>query len=294
MARPTITLIKGRKMEENVSSGVADQGAEQATNSIPGAAPGETKAETMARMFRVTVDGQEREVDEKELLRGYAHAQAANKRMEDASMTRKEAEQVLRIFKENPREAFKMLGTDARKFAEQVINDELNEALLSPEQRELRDYKSKVDKYESESRNAKEEFERETMEKEFASYQENIQNEIIDVLQTAKLPQSPRTISRIAYYMEAALNAGYNVTPKDVVDQVRDDYKAEMESLLGGLSDDELENYLGANHYRRIAKSSVKGGMQLGKVDKAVNINKAPREVDGKKPTSPREYFKRR
>ena len=283
-------------MTDNVnvgSEGVAAQAANQPTNDIPGAAPGETKSETMARMFRVTVDGQEREVDEKELLRGYAHAQAANKRMEDASMTRKEAEQVLRIFKENPREAFKMLGTDARKFAEQVINDELSEALLTPEQRELRDYKSKVEKYESESRKAKEDYDREQMEAEFTKYQENIQSEIIDVLATAKLPQTQRTVSRIAYYMEAALNAGYNVTPKDVVSQVRDDYKAEMDALLGGLSDDELETYLGANHYRRIAKSTVKTGMQLGKVDKTVNTNKAPREVEGKKITSPRAYFKR-
>ena len=278
-------------MEEN--TGVAAQGAEQATNSIPGAAPGETKAETMARMFRVTVDGQEREVDEKELLRGYAHQQAAEKRMSDAAMTRKEAEQVLRIFKENPREAFKMLGTDARKFAEQVLNDDLNEALLSPQERELRDYKAKVERYESESRAAKEEYEREQMEKEFSTYQETIQSEILDVLGTAKLPQTSRTISRVAYYMEAALSAGYNVTPKDVVDQVKADYKAEMDALLGGLGDDELEQYLGANHYRRIAKSTVKTGMQLGKVDKTVNLNKPVRETSQKKPTSPREYFKR-
>ena len=281
-------------MEENVSTeGVAAQAAEQPTNNIPGAAPGETKAETMARMFRVTVDGQEREVDEKELLRGYAHAQAANKKFEEAAMTRKEAEQVLRIFKENPREAFKLLGTDARKFAEQVINDELNEALLSPQERELRDYKAKVEKFESESRRAKEEYELEQSTKEFEKYQETIQSEMLSVIAEAKLPNTSDTIRKMAYYLEAELNAGYNVTPKDVVSQVKADYQATVDQLLGGLDDDQLEDYLTSKHYRRIAKSSVKTGMQVSTAPKSVNQNKPVRESAQKKPVSPREYFKR-
>jgi hypothetical protein len=89
-------------MENVEPQGVAAQSAEQPTNSIPGAAPGETKAETMARMYKVKVDGVEQEVDEEELLRGYSHRAAADKRMNEASLSRKEAEQVIRLFKENP------------------------------------------------------------------------------------------------------------------------------------------------------------------------------------------------
>jgi hypothetical protein len=281
-------------MEENVSGGVAAQSEGQTTNTIPGAAPGETVSETMKRMYKVTVDGQDMEVDEDELRRGYAHNKAASKRMEEASMTRKEAEQVLRIFKENPREAFKMLGSDARKFAEQVINDELSEALLSPQERELRDYKSKVDKYESESRNAKEQYEREQLEASISQQAEAIQADIIGTLESAGLPKTERTVGRIVYYLQAALQAGFNVQPKDVIDQVRADYKADLNSMLGGLPEDALEAFLGADVVKRIAKSTVKTAMPIRSVDKSVNLNKAPRAVDGKKPTSPREYFKRR
>jgi hypothetical protein len=281
-------------MEENVSGGVAAQSEGQVTNTIPGAAPGETVSETMKRMYKVTVDGQDMEVDEDELRRGYAHNKAASKRMEEASMTRKEAEQVLRIFKENPKEAFKMLGSDARKFAEQIINDELSEALLSPQERELRDYKSKVDKYESESRNAKEQYEREQLESSIAQQAESIQADIIGSLESSGLPKTERTVSRMVYYMQAALQAGFNVTPKDVVDQVRADYKADLNSMLGGLPEDALEAFLGADVVKRIAKSTVKTSMPIRSVDKSVNLNKAPRASEDKRPTSPREYFKRR
>ena len=281
-------------MEENVVSGVAAQSEGQTTNTVPGATPGETVAETMKRMYQVKIDGVDTEVDEDELKRGYAHNKAASKRMEEASMTRKEAERVLRIFKENPREAFKMLGTDARKFAEQVINDELTEALLSPQDRELRDYKSKVDKYESESRNAKEQYEREQLETNIAQQAESIQADIIGSLEQGGLPKTERTVSRMVYYMQAALQAGFNVTPKDVVDQVRADYKADLNSMLGGLPEDALEAFLGADVVKRIAKSTVKTGMVNNKVDKSMNLNKAPRALEDKKAVSPREYFKRR
>ena len=262
------------------------------TNGIPGSMPGETKAETAARLYKVTVDGQDFEVDEDELRRGYAHNKAAAKRMEEASMTRKEAEQVLRIFKENPREAFKLLGTDARKFAEQVINDELNEALLSPQERELRDYKSKVEKYESESRRAKEEYERNQMETDIAKQAENIQTDIIGTLESAGLPKTERTVGRIVYYMQAALSAGYNVTPKDVVDQVRADYKSDLQSLMGGLPEDALEAFLGSDNYRKIARSTVKAAKtQPTTVPKSVNAALKPAEK--KKVLSPKDFFDR-
>ena len=267
----------------SIAANVVDQNVNQTNaNGIPGSLPGETKAETAARLYKVTVDGQEMEVDEDELRRGYAHNKAAAKRMEEASMTRKEAEQVLRIFKENPREAFKLLGTDARKFAEQVINDELNEALLSPQERELRDYKRRVEEYESESRRAKEEYDRQQLEAQIAQQAANIQTEIIGTLETAGLPKTERTVGRIVYYMQAALAAGYNVTPKDVVEQVRNDYKADIQALMGGLPEDALEAFLGQDNYRKVAKSTVKAAKGVApSVPKNVNTDRKPQE--GKK-----------
>lgn len=282
--------------DTNISSepqGIATQGANQPTNSIPGAAPGETQAETMARMYKVTVDGEEMEVDEEELRKGYAHNKAAQRRMQEAAMSRKEAEQVLRTFKENPREAFRLLGQDARAFAEQVIQDELSEALLSPQDRELRDYKRELEKYQTSEKAAREQYEREQQESEMARYTEQVQTQIVGVLDTAGLPKTERTIGRIAHYMQAAMSAGYNnVTPADVIDYVKNDYITDFKSFMGSMSEDQIKMFLGEDVVRRVAKSTVAGGMPNKTVPKSVNANRVPRET-GKKVISPREYFKR-
>lgn len=259
-------------------------------NGIPGSVAGETKAETMARLFRVNVDGQEMEVDEAELLRGYAHNKAASKRMEEAAMSKKEAAQVLRLFQENPREALKALGKDVRSFAEQIINEDLEEAMMDPRDRELRDYKRKVEEFERNSRQAQEEYEKEQAEAELNRQAASIQNEIISTLEEAKLPKTERTISRIVYYMQSALNAGYNVSPRDVIDQVKTDYKHDLNSMLGGLSEDALEAFLGNDIVRKVAKSTVKGEKKPGTVPKSVNQN-LKAKTDTKKIMSPKDFF---
>lgn len=278
-------------MEINaVAQELVESSQQPNSNGVPGSLPGETKAETVARLFKVTVDGEEMEVDENELKRGYAHNKAASKRMEEASMTRKEAEQVLRIFKDNPKEAFKLLGRDARQFAEQIINEELSEALLSPQERELRDYKRKVESYESERRQAQEQYEREVMEAEINKQAESIQADIISTLESAGLPKTERTVSRMVYYMQSALKAGYNVGPKDVIEHVRADYKYDINSLIGGLPEEALEAFLGKDLIGKVAKSTVKSGRQQV-VDKSVNLNKGQKQEE-KKVLSPRDFFK--
>jgi hypothetical protein len=261
------------------------------TNGVPGSVSGETKAETVARLYKVNVDGQEMEVDENELRRGYAHNKAASKRMEEAAYSRKEAEQVITLFKNNPKEAFRLLGGNARQFAEQIINEELQDAMLSPEQKELRHYRKQVEQHETNRRQSEEQEQQREMQAQIDQQADTIQSEIVDVLQNSGIPKTERTVSRIIYYMQSALTAGYNVTPKDVIDQVKQDYKADLNSMLGGLSDEDLEAYLGTEITRKVAKSSVKKATNMGKVSPTVN-NTVVKKDPNKKIMSPRDFFK--
>ena len=280
---------------ENAVNPIAEQVVDNLqtpnTNGIPGSIPGETKAETVQRLYKVTVDGEEMEVDEDELRRGYAHNRAASKRMEEAAMSRKEAEQVIRLFKENPRQAFQMLGSDARKFAEDVINQELRDSMMSPQEKELRDYKAKVDAYENERRQAQAQYEQQQMEDAINKQAESIQSEIISTLDTAGLPKTDRTVSRIVYYLQSALQAGYpNVGPKDVIEQVKQDYIHDFKSMIGGLSEDQIELFLGSDLVRKVAKSTVKAEKKAAIIPKEVNANRGDKKAE-KKVLSPRDFF---
>jgi len=198
----------------------------------------------------------------------------------------------LRLFKDSPREAFKLLGRDARQFAEQIINEELSEALLSPQERELRDYKRQLEQYQSKEKQARAEYEAQQLEAEMARYTEKIQSDIISTLETAGLPKTERTIGRIAYYMQSALAAGYqNVTPADVIEHVKKDYTSDIQALLGGLNEDALEAFLGVENVRKIAKSTVKAGKNPGSVNKSVNANRGEKSEE-KKILAPRDFFR--
>jgi len=284
-------------MEDNVNP-IAEQIVDQNVNDsnangIPGSLPGETRAETQARLYKVMVDGQEMDVDEEELKRGYAHSRAAAKRMEEASKARKEAAEVLKILKEDPAYAMKQLGLNPRQFAEMVINEELQEALLSPQEKELRTYKQQLEQYQRAEREARETYEREQRETEMNRYTQQIQTEIIDVLGTSGLPATERTIGRIAYYMQAALQAGFdNVKPGDVIDHVKKDYQFELKQMLGGLSEDQIEAFLEADVVRKIAKSTVKKVPPVKTVPRSVNANREERREE-KKFKSPKDFFDR-
>jgi len=286
------TQVNTGQPQPNPTAAGAVEGAKAPnSNGIPGSLPGETRAETQARLYKVTVDGEDLEVDETELKRGYAHARAAAKRMQEAGSKRKEAESVLRIMKENPEQAFKKLGLDPRQFAQQIIDRELEEAMLTPEQRELRDYKQRVAAYENERRRAEEEYRNQQMQQAIARETETIQRDIIDTLSNSGLPQNEKTVSRIVYYMRAAHSAGHNVRPVDVIDQVKQDYREDIRALMGGLPEEALNTFLDEDIIRKVNKSMVKTLKTApATVPKTVNQDIKRPKAD-KKPRSPRDFF---
>ena len=185
------------------------------------------------------------------------------------------------------------MGLDPRQFAQSVIDRELEEAMLTPEQRELRDYKQRVSQYEAERRRAEEEFRNQQMQEAIAKETENIQRSIIDTLAVSGLPQNEKTVSRIVYYMRAAHNAGYNVGPADVIDQVKEDYRDDIRTLMGGLPEEALDTFLGEDLIHKVNKSMVKS-LKTAPPPVSKDVNKdIKRAKPGKKILAPRDFFDR-
>lgn len=268
--------------DENV-----DMGSNESVDNTPTL---DTAIET-ARKYQVTVDGEMMEVDEDELRKGYAHNKAASKRMEEAARTKNEAAQVLRMFKENPREVFKKFGKDAYAFAEQIINEELNEKLMTNEQREMRDMKRELETRRNEERTQREEYEKEQMEQQNSKLAGELQTDIIDNLKTSGLPQTSYTIGRMIYYMQAGLAQGMNVSARDVMEYVKKDYVDDIKQMMGGLNEDAVEAFLGQDLVRKVAKSTVKRPTQQ-MVPKSVNATRTP--APKSKVMSPKDFFTQR
>jgi predicted RNase H-related nuclease YkuK (DUF458 family) len=250
----------------------------------------EMTQEQAKKLYKLLVDGEELEVDEEELKRGYGHTKAAQKRMQEAAQTRKEAETVLRLLNENPREVFKLLGMDYNKFAEDIINENLQESLLTEQERELRDYKRKVEQYEVEKQRLEREYREQVQQQEIAKYQEQIQNEIIEVLEETGLPKTDRTIGRIVYYLQLAAQNGYDLSPKDVISHVKNDYAQDFREMLGNLPEAQIQALLGQDIASRVAGTVKQKRIQT--VDKSVNAG-IGRTQKQPKVMSPKDFFKR-
>lgn len=199
--------------------------------------PKESKpAPAPKRKYKVKVEDKEEEVDEDELLRGYSHSKAANRKFQEAAELRKSVDAFVADAKKNPALLKDVLGVDLREWAEQQALAEIEERMLSPEEKELRDlrrFKESQDKTAVEQREAAEKAQR---EKDRTAAVETIDSEIFDALKEAGLKATPRTVARLAEQMLASLDEqGNRISGKDALKRARGDYQADLSELVDSL-----------------------------------------------------------
>lgn len=221
--------------------------------------PQETPAQAQARMFKVKIDGQEKEVPEDELLRDYQTREAANKRFQEAAEMKKQAEGFFKRLKDNPLEVLKdpAIGHDVRKLAEEYLVAQLQEEMMDPKDRELRDlkkFKEAKEAEEQERQRAEEEAKNAEIQ---AKYAEEYSAGIIEALETGSLPKTPFTVRKMAYYMAEGLKRGHNLTPKDVVPLVREDYIEDQKHFFSALDGQSMLDFLGKENADKLRKHEL-------------------------------------
>jgi hypothetical protein len=285
-----------------VSGASGDTGAAEAitqggitSSQIAGASkPGESAAQTAARLYKVKIDGAEVDVDEAELLRGYSHQKAASREMQQAKKQREMAEAVIEDIRTNPRNAFSKLGVDARAFAEALLREEMEEAMLSPEQKEMRDlrkFKDEISQREEAARQEQQRLQEEAYRETIAA---ELQGTIINALETADLPKNEFTVSRMAFYLESCIQAGYDAKPQDVVSYVKNEYDRELRAFLSSVPEDKLLTFVGPDFTKKVVKQHIAA---TGAKKKAPSTAKVGIELESQKPQgpkNPRDFFRQR
>lgn len=252
------------------------------------------------RRFKVKIDGDEREVEEEELLRGYQTSRAAAKRMEEAAKLRKEAEAQAKALKarheapevkaimaeyalEDPEDAIAILR--ARKLVEREQ--------MSPEQRALAD-----------ERRRREETERKLAEREKAEAQakqeaetraeiQRINVEIPEAAAKVGLPKSPRAGKLMIDHMLRMINAGEVGDAHEAARYAMDVIRAEHRDLTAAMDDAQLEAYLGKEAVARILKRSVEKARGQVQADPNPPPPPPPAERPRSSALSPEEWRKR-
>ena len=229
------------------NSGFEQKGVEKAP---------EVKAEPAPapRKIKVKVDGAESEVDEAELVAKYQKASSAEKRFQEASQKMKQTEAFMKQLKEDPISVLNnpALGLDFRRVAESYLEGILQDELMDPKDKKLRDTESELEKYRREDKQRREDAAREQevrraeeFERLKTKHAEEYTRTFQEALEAEGLPKSSQTIRRMAQYMEQALKQGVKVSAAEVASLVKDDYIQEQKSLMGGMSAEQLVQVLG-------------------------------------------------
>lgn len=214
---------------------------------------------TEPKLFKVKVDGVEREVTEDELVRDYQLKSISEKRLNETAAQRKQVEEIVTMLKDpkQVRKVLKELGHDTRKLSE----DELGELLLwetyTPEQKEAYQNKQKIQELEQQQQERQQQEEQNHARQARDYYANQYQTQIIEALKISDLPQTPETVSRIAQKMAIGLKYGMELSPTEVIPEVKRDYMNELKAIYGKLEGEHLYQFLGDDTVKKVQQASL-------------------------------------
>lgn len=212
------------------------------------------------KTYRVKIDGQEIDVDESELLKGYQSTKSSQQKFNEAAMMRKQAEEFIKIAKSDPRKLLSHpdININLQEFANSILRDQIEDQMLSPEEKEMRDTRKKLAEYEAARKEQEEAAKQTEMDKYTKLYEEEYTSKIVGALETSGLPKTESTVKKMASMMLLALENGLDVQPADVVEFVRKDYIAEVKSLFGAANEDIILSLLGDDITNKVVKGHLK------------------------------------
>lgn len=211
------------------------------------------------KMYKVMIDGAESEVTEEQLLRDYQTAKASAKRFEEGNRLRGQAERFVEQLRADPLSILQhpSLGIDFPALAEQFMYEKIQNEMLSPEERQVRQERAELERYRAS------EAERVAREKEMRMnqlrdhYANDYTQKFTTALEQTGLPRTAWTVSRMASYVSQSLQSGYQPDLSEVAKLVHQDFVTEQKALFGSLDGSKLVELLGDDFAKKIRDAEI-------------------------------------
>lgn len=237
------------------------------------------QAEQAVKRYKVKVDNQEIEVDEAELLRGYSHQSAANKRFQEGQLAKQQVEQLINMMKDPDQfwqVAEKIGHKNTRELAEKLLIKQLQEEQMDPRDKELRDAKARLKEIEDLDRQQKEALEAKRLEEVKAHYMKEYEESFISALKSENLPATKGTVAEMAKYISRAAKLNYKLTAQQAAKLVAEDIQTAHRNLIGVSDAETLLKLLGDDVANKIRQHDLKKLKNPNNFNNA--IEKEPRE----------------
>lgn len=222
---------------------------------------GLTKEQAREAIRKLKIDDQE--VDETEVIKVFkerkGHQQAANKILQEGKTAKKQAEAFLSMLKDKGQllDVMKKLGHDPRALAEEVLASHLEDEMLDPREKELREAKRKLQEYEQLTKKQKDDQERKFAEQMKAKFSENYTKQFTEALKSEGLPPTKGTVAEMAKYIARAAKLKFEMTAKEAAQLVKEDIEAANRNLFGEADAETIVRLLGESGLQKIRAYEV-------------------------------------
>jgi hypothetical protein len=169
--------------------------------------------------------------------------------------------------KQNPLPYLQKLGVDIKTLiqddhitpeqAERILMRQLEEAGLSPEQKELRQLKAEKEAREKEQLTKKEKEDAEKADAQRQQAADEVQNEIISVFEQCGMQPTPKLIYQVATTMLQAAEAGKRISPQQALMGARKSAWDDALEMMNSVNDDMLLRSLPKSLLQRINKAML-------------------------------------
>lgn len=201
--------------------------------------------------------------NDEEVLKYLQKAMASDEKFQEAAQLRKNVEALVQELKSNPRGVLSHpeLGIDIKKFAEDILNEEIQELQKTPEQRQLEALQKQL----GDEKKQREQLEAAKTQAEMSRLEEaafkQFDDEITGALENyPNLPKSPYVIKRIADTMIEAVNRGYkDVSVNDIMPIVEGQISGEIQRMFETMPEEVMEKLIGKQNLTRLRKKRLAG-----------------------------------
>ncbi len=280
------------EVQTNVSSDVTNVGADTNLEQIDAS---QVEATSNPDMFTVKIDGKEMQVSREELIAGYQIKQHSNNQLREAAELKKQAAELLKVIKDDPKRILSSLGVDVRRFSEDVIYEMIQEEAMSPEEKEHRDLKQRLEKYEAQEKEIQAR-ERATRQEKMASeYANQIVSEVTEALKDSPVSKKhmPAIISEVAKLKQTLIRQGRNdVSTARIVQKVMGDFQEAQKQLIANYDTEQLIGILGKDAVAKLMKQQVAVTQKMPKSAPQVIPKKQEESSSKKKRTNIQQWRK--
>ena len=151
----------------------------------------------------------------------------------------------------------KASGIDPQKLATDILYEQIRLNSLSPEQRELEEYKEREAETKEQTKRDEETAKQAEVTQKTQEWAQKFEKECQDALTANQLPKTRLSLALIAQYIDAGLSDKKEYSVAQVLPYVARDLKEIHMSTMGKLDGNELLDYLGETLSNKVAKARV-------------------------------------